>query len=309
MAKKHFLLPSKLINRFPVLRKIVWKLEAGVIKSLAGLIRRMPSESAYRFAGAFFTLLTPILPFTKKIRRNLTIAFPDKNPQEITRLARAICGNLGKAAVDLLLADRIWQQREQCIEFVIKDDTDFGQRKGRPAVMVSGHIGAWQIGAFIAPHFGLEVTSVYAPEQNPYLKAYFVGLRSALPVHLVSRDDCMRHLSRELKQGHMIGLISDTRFNTGAPIDFFGTTMYANTSVARLALRHHCDLIPVLTERLPGMKFRVTAYKPIRPADPDATPQEQAAQMTTDLFRHFEQWIRDDPAQWMCFSQRWPRKP
>ena len=144
MAKKHFLLPSRLINRFPVLRKMVWKLEAGVIKSLAGLIRLMPSKMAYGFAGALFRLLTPLLPFTRKVRRNLTVAFPGKNEREIARLTRDICANLGKAAVDLLIADRIWQQRGQCIEFVIEDGSDFGQRKGRPPPIL-----AWRSRRFL----------------------------------------------------------------------------------------------------------------------------------------------------------------
>jgi len=308
MAKKHFLLPSKLVNRMPGLRQGIWKLEAFVIKSLAGVVRSMPPERAYVFTNGFFRILKPLLPFSKKIRHNLNIAFPEKGKKEISRLTGAICGNLGKSAVDLLLAPQIWQRREQSIEFVLKDGVDFERLRDRPAVLVSGHIGAWQVGAFIAGHYGLHFTSVYAPEQNPYLKEYFLALRSVLPIHFVSRDDCMRHLSRELKQGHMVGLIADTRSDSGVLVDFFGTPMRVNTAPARLALRHRCDLIPVLSERLPGMKFRVTAYQPIRPADPQAPLPEQAAQMTSVLFKHFEKWIRADPTQWMCFSSRWPRK-
>jgi len=190
---------------------------------------------------------------------------------------------------------------------VLEQGVDFEALRNRPAVLVSGHIGAWQVGAFIAGHYGLHFTSVYAPEQNPYLKEYFIGLRSALPIHFVSRDDCMRHLSRELKQGHMVGLITDTRSDSGAMVDFFGTPMCVNTAAARLALRHRCDLIPVQCERLPGVKFRITAGSPIKPQDPNAPLPEQAAQMTAVLFKHFERWIRADPSQWMCFSSRWPR--
>lgn len=308
MAKKHFLLPSWLINKMPVLRKSVWLLEAAVIKSLVAMIGKMPPERAYGFAAALFSGLKPVLPFTRKIRRNLSIAFPHKNEPEIEKLTRAVCGNLGRAAVDLVLARRIWAERDRRIEFVLRDGADMANYHDRPAVLVEGHIGAWQLGIFVAAQYELHVTSVYAPEQNPYLKDFVAGLRAAMPLTWISRDGCMRELSKELKNGRIVGLVSDTRIDEGVPVPFFGTTIAANTSAARLAVRHHCDLIPIHTERLDAARFRLTVYKPIRPADPDAPVSEQARQMTAELFRHFEAWIRQDPSQWICFSQRWPRE-
>jgi len=308
MAKKHFLLPSRLVNKIPALRTFVWVLEATVLKSLIGLIRLLPPERAYGFANALFRGLKPVLPFTRKIRRNLTIAFPHKDLQEIERLARAICGNLGRAAVDLVLAQRIWAAREERIEFVMENGVDLASYRGRPAVLVGGHIGAWQYSIFVAAHYGLDITTVFAPEENPYLKAYLTGLRAGLGGHFVSRNGCMRHLSKELKQGHLVGYIADTRSDDGQAVPFFGTLIAANTSAARLAIRYHCDLIPVRCERLDGVRFRLTVHRPIRPADPEAPVAEQARQMTAALFRHFEDWIRQDPSQWMCFSQRWPKE-
>ena len=308
MAKKHFLLPSRLVNKMPVLRRFIWMLEAVVVKSLAGLIRRMPPERAYRFTNALFRNLKPVLPFTKKIRRNLAIAFPHKSRQEIEQLTRAVCGNLGLAVADMLLAMRIWAERDRRIEFVMQDGVDFSGFHGRPAVLVDGHIGAWLIGTFVAAQYDLHLTAAYAPEQNPYLKDYANDLRAALPVSLISRDGCMRHLSKELRQGHMVGLISDARFDRGELVDFFGTPMRANTAAARLAVRYQCDLIPIRTERLDGLRFRITVGKPIRPADPGAPAAEQARQMTAELFKLFEAWIRADPAQWICFSRRWPQE-
>ena len=39
-----------------------------------------------------------------------------------------------------------------------------------------------------------------------------------------------------------------------------------------------------------------------------APAAEQARQMTAELFKLFEAWIRADPAQWICFSRRWPQE-
>ena len=307
MAKKNFFIPTSLTRKFPGLQKFSWLLEAGIVRSLIGMLRMMSPQRAYRFANGMFRFLKPVLPFSKKIRENLSTAFPEKSAPEIESLVRDVCGNLGKTAVDLVLAKRIFEDPDQQLEYVVAADVDLNNFKGKPAVMISGHIGPWQIGTFLATHFELPVTSVYAPEQNPYLVDFFKQMRGELGVNFISRDGCMRPLTKELKQGRLVGLVADTRMPGGVPVTFFGKTTTANTAAARLALRHNCPLFPSKSERLGGMKFKITLDKAILPDDPEAPVSEQAAQMTQKMFTYFEQVIRADPAHWMCFSRRWPK--
>jgi len=308
MAAKHFLIPARLAAKLPSLQKLGWMIEALIVKSLSGLLRSMSPERAARFANFMFRNLKPVLPFTRKIRGNLTVAFPNKDAHEIEQLTRKTCGNLGNVAAELVLAGRIWAEREQRIEFVLEDGLDIAPYRDHPAVMVSGHIGAWQIGAFIAAHFELPFTTVYAPEENPYLRDFIFKLRSALPCSFLPRDGSMRALMKELQQGRTIGLVSDTRLDSGDPLPFFGVPTPTNTAAARLAVHRNCDLLPVSVERLPGMRFRITLYKPVRPVDPHAPATEQARQMTSCVIEKFEAWIREDPSQWMCFGRRWPHE-
>ncbi len=308
MAKKNYLIPARLVKKLPALRKLSWPLEAFIVKSLARLMKLMAPERAAGFANFVFRNLKPLLPFATKIRRNLTLAFPEKDEREIKRLTRSACGNLGNAAAELVLAERIWAERDERVEFVMEDGVDLADYRGRPAVMVTGHIGAWQIGTLIAPQFKLRITSIYAPEENPYLRDFFLRLHSTLPCRFISRDGCMRSLMNELKQGHIVGLVSDTRLDSGDPVSFFGIRAPTNTTAARLAIHHNCDFFPVRAERLPGMRFRITLCRAIRPSDPGASVAEQAQQMTQKLSELFEAWIREDPDQWMCFGRRWPQE-
>lgn len=308
MAKKHFLFSSRLIRKAPFLRKLSWMLEAFIVRSLAALMRSMSPERATRLCHSIFRHLKPVLPFTAKIRRNLTIAFPDKDSGEIERLTSDVCGNLGDTAAELILADRIWAERDERIEFVLEEGMDFARYRGRPGILVTGHVGSWQLATFIAAEFELRVTAVYAKEENPYLRKFSDGLRAALPCEFVSRDGCMRTLMTELKQGNMIGIVPDTRLEGGDPIPFFGIPVESNTTAARLAIRHNCDLIPLRVKRLPNMRFRITLTAPIRPGNPGAPVADQAREMTQKLFEHLEIWIRDTPEQWICFGRRWAKE-
>lgn len=306
MAQQHFLFSSKLIEKLPSLRKFSFWLEALVIKALLRLMQSMTPERAAVFANVVFRKLQYILPFTAKIHGNLALAFPKKSRREIRQLTTKVCGNLGNSAAELVFAERIWLERDKRIEFVTEDGVNLENYKDKPAVMVTGHIGAWQISTFVASQFDLRITSIFAPEKNPYLAELFLSLRSALPCHWISRDGCMRGLTRELKDKNVIGLVSDTRLDSGDPLEFFGVTTPTNTTAARLALRHACDLLPARAERLPNMRFRITVYAPIKVKEADASVNSQAQQMTQDLIGKFEAWIRESPDQWMCFGRRWP---
>lgn len=295
-----------MVEKLPSLRNLSWRLEAFIVRFLLRLMQTMTPERAAKFANFIFRNLRFILPFTKKIQRNLSVAFPQKNAQEIRQLTRDVCGNLGNAAAELVFAERIWLERDERIEFIVDDRVNLADYQENAAVMVTGHIGAWQISTFVASQYELRVTSIFAPEKNPFLADLFLRLRTALPCHWISRDGCMRGLTQELKQKHIVGLVTDTRLDSGDPLDFFGVPAPTNTTAARLALRHHCDLLPVRAERLADMRFRITVFPPIKPDNPAATASEQAHQMTQQLLAYFESWVRESPDQWMCFGRRWP---
>jgi len=308
MAKKHFLIPARLTRKYPALRNLTWRFEASIVKSLVALMKTMSPERAARFANFVFRNLKPVLPMAKQSRRNLTVAFPEKDAREIERITRKTCGNLGNVVAELVMAERIWAERDQRVEFVLEDGIDLSDYRNRPAVIVSGHIGAWEIITFIAAHHQLRITSVYAPDGNPYLRDFLVQLRAAQPCEWIAKHGCMRGLMKELKQGRFVGLLSDTRLDGGDSIPVFGVPTPSNTAAARLAIRNNCDFFPVRAERLPGMRFRITLCPPIRAEDPNSSVASQAQQMTLKLFEYLETWIRENPDQWMCFSQRWPHE-
>ena len=308
MTQHHYLLPARWIKRLPVLRNLIWILEAMILRSLIWVLGVVSLQRAYQVATFVCRILGPVFPFTPQIRRNFALAFPEKNEQEVMRFTRDACANIGRAVVDLVQAKRIWEEREKRIEFVTEEGVELSEIAGQAAVFVTAHVGAWQISSFVAAHHNLSMTSVYAVETNPHLHKLVDRLRSALPCRLVDRKGSMRHLMATLKHGNVIGLVSDLRLDGGESIPFFGVNTPSNTTAARLALHHGCELLPIRTERLPDYRFRITVCRPIRPLDPGASVDIQAKQMTQEQLGHFESWIREAPDQWLCVGRRWPRE-
>lgn len=304
---KHYLIPRQLSDMFPSLQRVAWRLEDGFFGGCLWLLRRMPPTLSARLAKGLFATIGPMTAKAATVRSNLAVAFPAQGPAQIKHMTKDLFGHLGMAVVELALLERLWEEREQRIEFVADDATLPLLHSGRAIVFVTAHVGAWQLCNLIAPHYGLPITTVYAPETNPFLNARLLRLRQAFQCQLAPRDGSMRVLMRELGAGRAIGLAVDTRLDSGDPVPFFGVDAPTNSAPARLALRYDCELVPLHVQRLPDMRYRVVLCEPIRAAATAASVDDKALQMTRDLNSLFETWIRSTPTEWMCLKRRWPR--
>ncbi|MFM7784412.1 MAG: lysophospholipid acyltransferase family protein, partial [Gammaproteobacteria bacterium] len=117
----------------------------------------------------------------------------------------------------------------------------------------------------------------------------------------------IRTLLEELRAGHSVGLACDTRMDQGEELPFLGQTVLGNTVPARLALRTGCPLVPVLAERLPGRRYRISVLAPVEPGEAGASDGERARAMSVLLMAQFESWVRARPAEWMCLARRFPK--
>jgi KDO2-lipid IV(A) lauroyltransferase len=73
-------------------------------------------------------------------------------------------------------------------------------------------------------------------------------------------------------------------------------------------LKFGCPLVPILVERLEGIRFRVVAYPPIRSRDATAGAAQQASDMMQQFNHLLEGWIQARPAAWQCLKRRWSRE-
>ena len=74
---------------------------------------------------------------------------------------------------------------------------------------------------------GVRVTSLYAPEYNPRVRAVFLALRQAMGCNWLCRDDSARPLLKELAAGNCVGFAADTRFDQGGDRSVSGKVLGA----------------------------------------------------------------------------------
>lgn len=305
---EHLLIPKQLARRLPWLKTAAWKLEVGLVRLLMRYLRAGSIERGMRIASRIVRRMGPWLPMWDKVARNHRIAFPDLDDAEHRTLQRETFGWLGTSVAELVLADRVWAEREQRFEFVADPSIEGLRDHSRPIVFATAHVGAWQYCNLIALEYGLPISTLFAQESNPYFAELMLELRERLGVRWVSNKGGIKTLVSELRSGHSVGLAVDTRMDQGEAVEFFGHPAMTNTVPARLALKQKCELVPIRVERLPDTRYRITLEKPVRPRDEDAAIDEQARDMTAQLLSRFEGWIQQTPSQWMCLARRWPKE-
>ncbi len=304
---EYYLVPKRLARAVPALGTIAQKLEAALLRSSFWLLGLLSPERAAGLTKRLFSLLGPYSNKTKAVRRNLKVIYPDHDEQQLREISRELFGYLGVAAAELIKMGQIWDEREQRIRFDIDPAAQQHLDGNKPTVFVTAHVGAWQLTNLISLHQGLTITTVYAAESNPAMHELFLGLRDAFGVKLLPSEAGVRPLLRELNDGNSIGLAMDTRLDSGEPIEFFGRPALTNITAARLALRSGAALVPIRAERTGVGRFCIRVHAPIESSEPEADINSQAISMTREINRHFEDWIRETPEQWMCLKRRWPK--
>ena len=172
-------------------------------------------------------------------------------------------------------------------------------------IFFTAHVGNFELIPIAAETFGLKVTAMFRPPNNPFIADYILSTRkSAMGSLVASRRGAAIALARILEDGGNVGMLVDQKFSEGIPTTLFGRPAESSPLLPKLARQFDCDVYPVRSTRLPGNRFRLELEEKVTlPRDAEGKVDLVAtAQLLNDVV---ERWIREDPAQWMWFHKRW----
>ena len=69
---------------------------------------------------------------------------------------------------------------------------------------MSAHVGPWQVAPLVTKYYGLNISTIYAPESNAVVAELMLDLRQFLGEKLISSEEGLRPLIKELKAGNSI---------------------------------------------------------------------------------------------------------
>lgn len=286
-------------------QRLIWRLEATAFAGFVGLMRLMGLERASAFGGGLLRWLGPKTGTHRTVTRNLRIAFPEMHPTERERLAVDQWEQTGRAFAETTLMDRL--VAEDRIEVVGLERLHAIRDSGRPVVFVGGHFANIETLAATIVGAGVRCQVTYRAANNPHVDAQIIAARARYGVRLFAPKggDGARELLAGMARGESVALMNDQKFSEGPEVTFFGQPVNAAPGPTRLALRYGTVLQPLSVTRLPGVRFRVTAYEPIA-LERTGDRQADIARGVQAITSFIEDRVREQRVDWFWVHKRWP---
>jgi len=182
------------------------------------------------------------------------------------------------------------------------------RRNGRGFLLVTGHVGNWEMGAVTLRQHDLVPAVVGQAELDPNVQLMRQQLRDRLGVESIDIGTSMATAFKvrgAVERGRAVALLVDRAYPEDRVIvPFFGRPTPFLRSPALLARFCGCDILPGFFLRNPdGTYFNVWG-QPLR-ADPSLSPDEDAARIMTRVAADLEAVVRSHPTQWFNFYRFW----
>ncbi len=289
------------------------KLEYWLVVAVARCLGRLPRGAARRLAEALALLVYLCLGRLRRVgARNLELAFPEFSFKTRKEILRGVYRSLAWQLVEFCRMTRYtrantrkWLRTEGLEQY------QAAQAKGRGVLIVTGHLGAWELSSFYHSLMGHPMGMVIRRLDNRPLDAYVNGIRSLHGNFVLHKDDFGRGLLKAMHEGGTVGILMDTNMTPpqGAFVRFFGVEACAATGLAHVARKTGAAVLPgfMLWER--AARRYVLHFGPEieMPRTEDVAADILAGtQMCTSVI---ESWIRRYPDQWLWIHRRWKTRP
>jgi len=235
-------------NRYnlPFSLDLRYRLEYAGLRFLIGLVRAVPLDTACDMSAFVWRVLGKRNRRHKRALGNLERAFPEKTPEERERIALAAWDNLGRVMVETMNIDKILKDPGRLHvtngHWVARYKNKMG-----PALIVTMHMGNWEIGMWPVMLAGVKPAGVYRSVKNPYVDSYLRAQRQSLyPGGLFGRgrtagqdetQKTARLIMDYVRQGGRLGFISDLYDSNGIAVPFFGHPAKSMPIAAMIARR------------------------------------------------------------------------
>ena len=288
-------------------KALAYALQALAARLVLALFGALALDTASDLGGWLGRTLGPRLPVSRRARRNLARAFPEKSADEIATIVRGMWDNLGRVCAEYPHHGEIDVYADDGrVEVVGAETIELLRDDGVGGIFFAAHLANWEITPLAASQNGLALTHIYRAANNPYFEPLLRKLRAPLGgVHHPKGAAGAKKLIEALRRGEHLAIVADQKHNDGIAVPFFGRDAMTAPALAQLALKFDCPLVPTRVERLGGARFRLTIYPPMAlPASGDR--EADVAETMRRVNALFEDWIRERPEQWLWLHRRWP---
>lgn len=181
---------------------------------------------------------------------------------------------------------------------------------GKGAIVVTGHLGHWELGGLMLARHGLPLTVITLEEPSTELTRWREACRRQLGIKTITvgpgHPFAFVEMIQALRRNEFLAMLVDRPYNgTGTAVRFFGHETQFSTAPALLHQHTGAAVLPAFVIQ-DGKGGYITMAEPIIPMENDgANPQAALATNTQRIASMFEGIIRRHPEQWFNYVPIW----
>jgi KDO2-lipid IV(A) lauroyltransferase len=282
----------------------------GIIRIMIFVIRFTPFEASLRI-GSF--LGNTMRKFSKKryqvALKNLDIAYGDSlSASEKEHIAKESFRQFGMFSIEMIkfpfVSDSEVLKRvdNQAYEDILE-----ALKQQRGCIMISGHLGNFEVGARWLSIHGHRSTALAREARDRGTTEIMNDLRRRNGFDVISIRHSVKAIMLALRNNKIVGIICDQNA-TDVFAPFFGRPTGTVDGPARISMKMNAPLVFYSCSRHENGKYSIKSYGAYWP-EPSDNPQDDILRITTEINRRLEIMIRDNPEQWLWFHDRWKSSP
>ncbi len=278
--------------------------KARAINLLARFTRR--GWRAGLLAGVLAGGLKCVRPRGRVAVENLRLAYPEATERWIRATVNGVYEHIAWMTAEYLA---LVKAPSQALDWIVtvkgKEILDQVKSAGSGAIILTGHIGNWELLAAWLAQSGYPLSAVVRNPDDEDLAELISAYRSGVGVGVFEKKFVMKDAVRFARNGGFLGLLPDQAWNTtGVSSRFLGSTCYTARGPAAIARLSGAPVVPVVSYRIAPFKHEVRICEPL-PMVKTQDSEESLRENTARMNRALEKMILARPEQWLWLHRRW----
>ena len=269
-------------------------------------VHRLPLQLAYKIAVFISDLQYYFSPRDRKAVTNNLIVILSTN-DDVSSRVKEVFRNFGRYLLEFFRMAKFLNK--DYIKKNVKIENlhylDDILKKGKGGIILTAHIGNWELGGVIMSMLGYPIVAVALPHKERPVNDLFNSQREARGVAVVQTNGAIKKCIEALRQNKMVGLLADRDFGlTGEVMDFLGKKALIPKGPASFSEKTGAPILPTFLIREKEDLFTLTIEEPIYPPK-EGTEREILLAIMKKYTSIIESKIREYPTQWLMFRKFW----
>lgn len=265
-----------------------WSLE--ILAAMVSILPRPMAESVARAGGFLFGWFSHQ---QSNLKNNLKILLK-LSDAEANHIARKSLGNFGVTLLDFFLPHNI------TLDIPGRDKLEQVRQLQKGMLLLTFHMGHWELGARTLSEWGWPVTAVYQPYTNKQFKRVIEKRRAKGVRFLPVGKRAAQGVREALRRGEIVAMLGDLPFGeSGIAVNLMGHRIIWPKGPVVLAVREQAPIVIAVVLRVGRGRYQGFIEDPILPREKNRHTVEQMVQEVADKFGKL---LRQYPTQWVRFQ-------